>query len=169
MLGQAIEDPAGVESASPMVRGLGWLPLVTRFESEKITRLRTGTAETGAAVRGYEIRHGRCRPLTGWREWLSLNDPEPVAVDDQVESACDRSARVFGTSLHGVFEEDRFRGEFLGAVARTRGKTWRPSGRSFAAARERQIDRVADACAAHLDIDALWRILEGTAPLKPVR
>jgi adenosylcobyric acid synthase len=81
-------------------------------------------------------------------------------VDDQVESACDRRSQVYGTSVHGLFEQDRFRGEFLGAVAEARGKTWRSSGGSFAAARQRQIDRVADACAAHLDTDALWRLVE---------
>ena len=160
MLGRAIEDLDGVESDVPTVPGLDWLPLVTRFEAEKITRLRAGTGESGAPVRGYEIRHGRSLPLAGWREWLTLKDHKPVAGDDQVESACDPSSLVFGTSLHGLFEEDRFRGEFLSGVARARGKTWRASGRSFAAARERQIDRVADACAAHVDTDALWRILE---------
>ncbi len=163
MLGHSIEDPDGVESTVPMVRGLGWLPLTTRFETGKITRLRAGTGKSGAPVRGYEIRHGRSRPLAGWREWLTFEDRVPVARDDQVESACEQSSEVYGTSLHGLFEEDRFRGEFLSAVARTRGKTWRPSGRSFAAARERQIDRVADMCAAHLDTHALWRLLEGTS------
>jgi len=160
MLGQAIEDPDGVESAVPTVRCLGWLPLITRFESEKVTRVRAGTGESGAPVLGYEIRHGRSRPLAGWREWLTFDDRAP-AGGDEVESACDQSSRVYGTSLHGLFEEDRFREEFLGAVARARGKTWRTSGRSFAAAREAQIDRVADACAAHLDTDAVWRLLDG--------
>jgi adenosylcobyric acid synthase len=45
-------------------------------------------------------------------------------------------------------------------VAAARGKSWRPAGTSFAEARQRQIDGVADACAAHLDTDALWRLVE---------
>ena len=162
MLGHSIEDPDGVESAAPVARGWGWLPLVTRFAPEKITRLRAGTGERGVPVRGYEIRHGRTRPLADWREWLTLDDRHCGAGGDQVESARDQRGRVYGTSLHGLFEEDGFRAEFLSGVASARGKTWRATGRSFAAARERQIDRVADACAAHLDTDALWRILEGT-------
>ena len=163
MLGHAIEDPDGVESAGPSVPGFGWLPLVTRFEADKITRLRSGTGSTGAPVQGYEIRHGRGHPGPGWETWLTFGDVERPEGDD-VESACDRTGLVYGTSLHGLFEADRFRGEFLTEVARARGKTWRSSGHSFAAARERQIDRVADACAAHLDTDALWRLVEG-APL----
>jgi adenosylcobyric acid synthase len=71
---------------------------------------------------------------------------------------------VFGTTLHGLFEEDAFRGEFLARVAAIRGSSWRPSGASFGAARERQIDRVADACEAFLDTDALWRLVESGGP-----
>jgi adenosylcobyric acid synthase len=157
MLGRIIEDPDRIESALASVPGLGWLPLRTRFATEKTTRLREGTGPDGAPVRGYEIRHGRTGALDEWRPWLQLAGPGGT---DDVESAHDREALVFGTSLHGLFEEDRFRGEFLSLVAAARGRTWQPSGASFAAARERQIDRVADVCAAHLDLDALWRLVE---------
>ncbi|HWJ66182.1 MAG TPA: cobyric acid synthase [Nocardioides sp.] len=57
MLGQRIEDPAGVEGAAgAVVDGLGLLDLVTRFEPEKrLTLLEPA---------GYEIHHGR---VTGER------------------------------------------------------------------------------------------------------
>jgi adenosylcobyric acid synthase len=157
MLGRTIEDPGAVESAVPSTPGLGWLPLVTRFAADKTTRLRQSTDRGGSLVQGYEIRHGRTGVLDGWTPWLELADPGGA---DDVESARDPDALVFGTSLHGLFEEDRFRAAFLSAVAAARGRNWRPTGASFAAARENQIDRVADACAAHLDLPALWRLVE---------
>ena len=160
MLGHTIEDRDGVESTAPSTRGLAWLPLDTRFEAQKITRQRIGITSSGAPVHGYEIRHGRTRPKEGWVGWLSLSGSSRGEGDTDVESACDRTGRIFGTSLHGLFEQDRFRGEFLGDVAEARGNAWRPSGSRFAEARERQIDRVADACAAYLDTDALWRLVE---------
>jgi adenosylcobyric acid synthase len=160
MLGRTIEDPGAVESSLPVVPGLGWLPLVTRFAADKITRLRTGTG-LGSPVSGYEIRHGRTGARTGWEEWLSLAAAGEAEAD--VESACDRAELVYGTSLHGLFEPDRFREEFLGLVAKVRGKAWQPSGASFTAAREEQIDRIADVCAAHLNLDALWRLVEAGA------
>jgi adenosylcobyric acid synthase len=166
MLGRTIEDPDAVESLVPAVPGLGWLPLVTRFEAEKTTRLREGTGPGGVPVRGYEIRHGRSRARAGWEQWLRLDELDGGnGRADDIESACDTSALVFGTSLHGLFEQDRFRGEFLRFVAGARGKSWHPSGASFAAAREQQIDRMADACAAYLDLDALWRLVESGAPV----
>jgi adenosylcobyric acid synthase len=166
MLGRTIDDPDGVECAVPSVPGLGWLPLATRFAAGKTTRLRSGTGPTGAPVRGYEIRHGRSRPSKGWEPWLRLDaarrddDGGGDSAVDEADSACDQGGLVYGTTLHGLLEEDRFRSEFLGQIAAARGISWQPSGASFAAARERQIDRVADACAAHLDTDALWRLVE---------
>jgi adenosylcobyric acid synthase len=162
MLGRTIEDPEAVESDVPAVPGLGWLPLTTRFGAEKTTRLRQGSGPAGVPVEGYEIRHGRTAALRGWQQWLALDDPK--GGDDDIESACDPEGLVFGTSLHGLFEQDRFRGEFLTLVAAARGKSWHPSGASFAAAREDQIDRMADVCAAHLDLDALWRLVEQGTP-----
>jgi adenosylcobyric acid synthase len=169
MLGRTIEDPDGIESLGPAVPGLGWLPLSTRFEAEKTTRLREGTGPGGVPVRGYEIRHGRSRAGEEWEQWLRLDGRDEIDEGngwaEDIESACDASALVFGTSLHGLFEQDRFRGEFLRFVAAARGKSWHPSGASFAAAREQQIDRMADACAAYLDLDALWRLVERGAPV----
>ena len=174
MLGRSIADPDAVESAVPSAPGLGWLPLVTRFAAHKTTRLREGSGPGGAPVHGYEIRHGRTAAREGWEEWLRLDEIDEIdEIDgigegdgghDDIASAQNGGGLVFGTSLHGLFEPDRFRGEFLSSVATARGKSWQPSGVSFAAAREQQIDRMADACAAHLDLDVLWRLVEHGVP-----
>ncbi len=164
MLGHAIEDPDAVEYSAPSVPGLGWLPVVTRFVPTKTTQLRAGHSPEGSAVKGYEIRHGRSEPRAGWERWLSLEDGGDGESVESVESARDGDGGVYGTTLHGLFEEDAFRGEFLRGVAHARGRAWEPSGVSFAEARERQIDRVADACAAHLRLTALWRLVGLGAP-----
>ena len=54
--------------------------------------------------------------------------------------------------MHGLFEADGFRGAFLASVAARRGKSFTPSAVSFAAAREEQIDRVADMIEANVDM-----------------
>ena len=160
MMGRGIADPEGVESGESAVAGLGWLPVVTTFETEKTTQLRHGTAFAHTWVHGYEIRHGRTVAVAGvgtsWGPWMALND----VGGDALTSACDGDRLVFGTSLHGLFESDAFRESFLGLVGASRGKDWVPSGISFADAREFQIDRVADVCEMYLDTDALWRLIE---------
>jgi adenosylcobyric acid synthase len=159
MLGRAIADPEGVESSTVEVPGLGWLPLVTRFVAAKTTTLRDGLGPGGLPVSGYEIRHGRTEGLTGWQPWLTLAGADGPD-EDGATSAVHPQGTVYGTTLHGLFEQDAFRAAFLDRVAAVRGRSWRPSGASFAQARECQIDRVADACADHLDTEALWRLVE---------
>jgi adenosylcobyric acid synthase len=155
MFGAQIADPAGVESTVTAGPGLDWLPLRTTFDTDKVTRLRTAADAGGAAVEGYEIHHGRTSALEGWRPWLVPD----LEHDGDVLSAIDPSGLVYGTALHGLFEADAFRRDFLEHVAAVAGKEWRRGSQSFATAREAQIDRVADACAEYLDLDALWALL----------
>jgi adenosylcobyric acid synthase len=152
MLGRAIEDPQRIESTGAAL-GLGWLPVHTVFDPDKLTRL-VHAVEIGSdeRVTGYEIRHGRLRPQGEYRPWL--------VVDDEPVSASDATGTVLGTTVHGLFENDGFRTRFLADLAARRGRTWSPSGLSYAEVRQRQIDRVADACEQHLDVEAVWRLLE---------
>jgi adenosylcobyric acid synthase len=150
MLGRSIDD--AIESGAGSVAGLGRLPAVTRFEATKVTRPRRGAA-LGQAVTGYQIHHGRTVSETPW-----------VFLDDgwgrQPEGAANQSgAAVYGTSLHGLFESDRFRTAFLAAAAARRGKRFTPSGVSFAAAREAQFDRLADLMETHLDMAAVEALI----------
>jgi adenosylcobyric acid synthase len=86
-----------------------------------------------------------------------LGGPEP-------EGVADVDAGVWGTSLHGLFEEDVFRTSFLKAVAHRRGKRFVPSGTSFQLAREGQIDTMADLVEAHTDLAQLCDLIERGSP-----
>ena len=152
MLGTSIEDPDGVESATATTAGLGWLPVHTVFGTEKITRLASATGPGGTPLHGYEIRHGHVARQPGCTAWL---DRTPAA------SARDAAGMVVGTTLHGLFEADAFRAGFLAEIAARRGRAWRSSGASYAAARDGQVDRIADACESYLDTEQLWRLVEG--------
>lgn len=155
MLGRRIDDPDGIESVRPTtVDGLGLLAVETTFRSDKVTRQRRGTA-LGKPVAGYQIHHGMVRRFGDDDPWLTLDD-EWGAVDDGSSA---RDGRVLGTTIHGLFEGDEVRGAFLAAVADRRGKRWEPSGLSFAAARQTQVDRIASALETHLDLDQLVDVI----------
>jgi adenosylcobyric acid synthase len=156
MLGRRIEDPLGVEAAPGVVEGLGLVDSVTRFEPDKTTARRSGyELASGAAVTGFEIHHG---VVGGGSEpaWFELatgtGGTEPEGVADPVRA-------VYGTSLHGVLENDELRARWLTALALRRGKPFAASPVPFAEVRRRRIDAVADACEAHLDLAALWGIV----------
>jgi adenosylcobyric acid synthase len=183
MLGQLIVD--GVESGRGRVPGLGWLDAITVFRALKLTRQRRGRAigpflrsGTQPAVRsgtqpalgsgtqprvtGYEIHHGRVTRGAEARPWLRLDDTYGIEDEGAVDPTADREGvgAVFATSLHGLFEEDGFRAAFLSDVAKRRGKEFVPAGRSFAQARESQIDCLADMVDAHLDMAAVDALIK---------
>ena len=115
----------------------------------------------GHRVTGYEIHHGnvsRAGPDVGW---VHLDDA--YGVDDEGTVDTD-VAQFLGTSLHGLFESDGFRGAFLTEIGRRRDKVFVPSGVSFAAAREEQFDRLADCMEANLDVDRLTELIAEGAP-----
>ena len=103
--------------------------------------------------------------------WIRLDDRDGDARNGDAgegdagesvagEGAADLEAGVLGTSLHGLLESDSARATLLRMVADRRCKRFVPSGVSFAGARQARIDRLADALEEHLDLDALFRIVE---------
>ena len=153
MLGQSIDDT--VESGVGRVEGLGLLDVSTRFDRPKVVRLSRGSA-CGHAVEGYQIRFGRARPRSKARPWLRLDGADEGSVDSQ--------GRVFGTSLHGVFDADGFRRAFLADVAAVMGRRYRPGATTLRAALSAQHDRLADWLEAHADINSLLEAGAGAVP-----
>ena len=151
MLGRSIADPGGVESSDPAVDGLGLLDAVTTFGSDKVTWWRHGRL-FGRQASGYQIHHGV----------VQASGPPLVELDggtgDGAIGATPGGGAVWGTSLHGLLESDGARTALLEQVAGRAGKHIAHGG-SFEAARQRRIDRLADAVAEHLDMEALDRIL----------
>ena len=155
MLAGQIDDP--VESRRGTVDGLGLLPVRVRFGAEKILRRPRGSA-LGAPVTGYEIHHGVAE----------LTDPGGSGTEPFLDG-CRRGA-LWGTSWHGVLENDEFRRAFLAEVAALAGRDFRPApDTSFAAVREARLDVLGDLVAGHLDTAALSRLIEdGPVPGLPV-
>jgi adenosylcobyric acid synthase len=142
MLAEQIDDP--VESGEGMVSGLGVLPVHVAFAREKTLTRPAGEA-LGASVSGYEIRHGT---------------PE---ITGDAETFLDglRTGSTWGTSWHGVLENDEFRRAFLIQVARAAGRDFRPAPDTcFAAIRQARLDVLGDLVAEHLDTAALTQLID---------
>ncbi|MFT3872993.1 MAG: cobyric acid synthase [Nocardioides sp.] len=143
MLGHTIADPEGVEGTpGATAQGLDLLDVRTDFAAEKTLRLPAGEV-LGAPTTGYEIHHG-----------VISRGPETEEFLGGV-----RSGNVFGTMWHGSLEGDEFRAAFLAEVVGLP-----PSGVSFAQARERRLDVLADLVEEHLDVDSLLALAHGGPP-----
>jgi adenosylcobyric acid synthase len=147
MLCEEITDE--VESAAGKVPGLGLLPASVRFAASKAVGRTAGTAY-GAPVGGYEIHHGMVTVRNG-------------AAGPFLDGC--RSGPVWGTSWHGIFENDEFRRAFLADVAALAGSAFRPATRTrFAELREAYLDLLGDLVEQHLDTKAVWRLIEKGPP-----
>jgi len=142
MLGDALEDPDGVDGDAT---GLGLLPLTTRFAATKRlcrTDARFGavagpwSALHGAAVDGYEIRHGRT--------WATAADATAVLHNADGEAIAWQRGAVLGTYTHGFFESPDVLQALFGAAVR-------PLDAVF--------DGLADFIDSHFEPGALLRLL----------
>ena len=141
MLASVIDDP--YESGAGVVPGLDLLPARVRFGSTKVLALPEGHA-FGEIVRGYEIHHGV----------VDVEGGEPFL------DGC-RVGAVFGTTWHGIFENDGFRRAFLTEIAAMIGSNFKVApDTNFAAVRQRRLDLLGDLVADYVDTAAIWRLIE---------
>ncbi len=161
MLGRWVRDPHGVESAGAEARGLGLLDVETEMEPEKITaqseaRVLPGRLPwypEGGSLAGYEIHMGRTTLGPGSEPLLQLRR----RGDDRwhPDGAAGADGRVFGTYLHGLFDNDGFRAALLD---HHRGET--AGTVSFETRKEEGYDRLADLLRRSLDLGAIQRVLD---------
>lgn len=108
MLGNVIEDSLGIEGESRQENGLGLLPLITRFNKEKITQQSSGRIVSNLIekinnieVSGYEIHNGETIITNNENIFIELNNGE-------VAGAINNKGNVIGTYLHGIFDNGDF-------------------------------------------------------------
>ncbi len=154
MLGRNLRDPDGVEAqAGTEARGLDLLPLDTNFAGTKRTiRVEATLAATvgpfaaleGTPVEGYEIHMGRSR--------YAESRPSPFCViGNRPDGAVASEGAVWGTYLHGIFDNDTVRHSWLYSLG------WQGHGHRFD--RQQAYDRLAEHVRAHLDLEALEQII----------
>ena len=157
MLGRAIADPLALEAPCGGGYGLSLLALDTSLQSEKIlgrTRARYLRTTPPMSLAGYEIHHGVSTPFDASCRPIIVNERgEPIGYDEAASGA------VWGTYLHGVFDDDLFRRHFIDGLRIAKGLA--PQGRPLSVTSlDAPLDRLAAMVRAHLDMAAVYRILQ---------
>jgi len=163
MLGNRLRDPEHTESAVPETAGLGLLDLDVVFEREKQTVQATGTVEcasgwpaafNGLTVEGYEIHAGRNLPGEGAVSWLKTGG--------KTDGIMNAEGNVLGTYLHGLFDDGKLFTAVAGRIRELRGDEALDSAPvSMEAFREREFDRIAAIVRSSVNMDAIYRIMNG--------
>ena len=147
MLGKTISDPLETEGGGD-IAGMGLLDIDTVFAAQK-TRTQTEGVFTdvegifsglnGLRYRGYEIHMGQ-----------SSNS-----------SAVIRDGNVYGSYIHGLFDENGIAEAIVKALYDKRGLSFsEDTVFDVHAYRESQYDQLADTVRNALDMDLIYRILE---------
>ncbi|NMG21730.1 cobyric acid synthase CobQ [Brasilonema bromeliae] len=152
ILGQMIADPEGLEGQAGRYQGLGLLPIKTVITGQKVARQRQVNShfpQMGLPVIGFEIHQGRSRieiPLAETENYHTLFDDANLGLVDNCLS-------VWGTYLHGIFDNGPWRRAWLNRLRQQRGLKSLPTGvANYREQREHILDSVAAEVERHLDL-----------------
>jgi adenosylcobyric acid synthase len=166
MLGKAVRDPLGTETSRGEIEGLGLLDAETILQKEKMTfqvkavPLNWPMAAQKETLRGYEIHMGETRRGAAHPPAFKITErlEQKVEVEDGAISA---DGQVWGTYIHGLFDNDGFRRCFIDSLRKTKGLS---SGNriqefDYKAFKEQEYDKLAAVLRRELDIPRIYRII----------
>lgn len=168
MLGEVIRDPQHTESQNDEAAGLGLLGMETVFASEKLTSQVVaqcqdlhfmGQSISADNLQGYEIHMGHTA-------FTREADNHPFTVCQRRGKACasqegtaNAAGNVFGTYIHGVFDNDVFRRSVLNAIRHSKGLEALANTRNVMAEKQQAYEHLADVVENALDMEKLYQIM----------
>lgn len=158
MLGTKLCDPKGIESKKKESSGLGLLPMATNFAKDKIlSQVKAREIKSGLEVRGYQIRHGRAGILRGLKPVFNIIERHSEKIEDY-DGMITEDGRIWGTYIHGIFDSDTFRRDFLNRIRLKKGWPALSDTRRFDA--DREFDKLAGLVRENIDMEYLYKILK---------
>lgn len=147
MLGKEIIDDQGIEGPPARVKGLGLLQVTTRLTDKKTLALSYAIEQkSGLEVEGYEIH-------LGVTEGQDCARPMLMMGGERKEGAVSTDGRIMGCYLHGIFNNDAYRHDFLHRL-----KNRSVSDLRYTNLIDDILDRWADHLEKHIDHEAIWKI-----------
>ncbi len=165
MLGRKIRDPESVESTVPEVEGFGFIDMETVMEKDKSTWQVEASwhysdehyfsgVKVGQPLTGYEIHMGRTF-------YHSVSHPVYVDAAGRWEGAVNEKGNVFGTYMHGIFDNLSWSNQLLNVLRRRKGLPEKsdPPAATYRDYKEREYDVLADTVRENLDLEQVYKII----------
>ena len=166
MLGKTISDHYGVESTRESIEGLGLLDMETQFENKKTT-FQVEAEEikdedkkkSPEVVRGYEIHMGKTK-LNSAKSLFRIKKRSGKKCLVYDGAVC-RDGKVWGTYIHGVFDNDGFRRKFLHKISKKENLPIKKTAGDFEydTFKEEQYDKLADLVRKNLDMKQIYKLV----------
>jgi len=161
MMGKLVKDSHGVESHVKEMKGLGLLHGETILEKEKKTYqvkaiIQVADNRQQATVKGYEIHMGETDGKENYFAIITDRNNTPVKIKDGAVSA---NGKIWGTYIHGIFDNDEFRTEFLNEMRITKGLPFQGVIR-FKDKKDENIKTLARVINESIDLPGLYEIIK---------
>lgn len=159
MLGRKIRDAHQIESGRRQINGFGLLPILTSFREEKVlAQVKAREIATDLEVSGYEIHHGRTVNQRNLKAAFKIFERQGKEASES-DGFVSRDGRIWGTYLHGIFDENAFRRDFLNRVRGRKGLS--PISNPSVNDLDREIDKLARLLKDNMNIGLVYKILFG--------
>lgn len=167
ILGKSIYDPFKVESEKESIKGLGLLDMITTLEQQKTTnQVRAKLLSKDIfmelyedILEGYEIHLGQSELGEGSKPLIEIVKRSDQGVSI-IDGAYNQKGNVWGTYLHGIFDNDHFRRKFINKLRVDKGLAPIKSELfNIKAKREEAYDKLAILVRENLDMEKLYQII----------
>ncbi|KAF1084491.1 Cobyric acid synthase [Sporotomaculum syntrophicum] len=169
MLGRELKDPYKTESAIEKISGLGLLDMQTIFAREKVTsQVQAVVAEDSnflscynTPLTGYEIHMGRTELGTQVKPAFVINIRSGCQVH-LLDGAQNAAGSVWGTYIHGIFDNDAFRRHILDMLKEKKGLNTVGQAVLISTEQKKQAgyDRLAELVRHSLDMQLVYKLME---------
>ena len=183
MLGRKLFDPCGIESVHKEVDGLGLLDVETVFEESKVTSQVEAVAvrswEFGARssedkgkeiLKGYEIHMGRTIGEIGLFDVKRISSNSELRTQPALECLYQGNfelvrdgsikGNTWGTYIHGIFDNDRFRRGLINSLRIKRGLEPVEAAVDYTKLRDEALDKWTKVLSTHVDIEYIENLLK---------
>ncbi len=161
MLGKQVTDPANYEGLESRYEGLNLLPIETEITDKKITQQRQSISyypKSGLPIMGYEIHQGSTyflEPDIGKENANYFPIFEDIGL-----GIVNKSQSIWGSYLHGIFDNGPWRRAWLNLLRHRRGMPELPTGiANYREERETMLDNLADLVEQSLDLNPILTLL----------
>ena len=168
MLGREIYDPEHTESSREKIEGLGLINGVTTLKSEKITfqvrarLLPNPFFDNQDELSGYEIHTGETVLLEGEKPLFRISKRSSIQTDIN-DGVVSKEGMVWGTYIHGIFDNNSFRESFINFLKSKKGlaisSCVNQNRISYQEQKDREYDKLACLVRDNLNMDKIYHIL----------
>lgn len=165
MLGKTIKDPHQIEGDILESEALGLLPITTSMNKVKHTYQANfaplfDLENYSEAFKGYEIHMGETSVLDNEKVHSLFTITRKPNEDKVIDGLVSLDNKVWGTYLHGVFDNDLFRRYWLNLIRQEKGLEILANQYEYFTSKEKAYERLADIVEENLNMPLLDKILE---------